>query len=192
MVGAMDKRLPSAAIACLLGLPLLGCDDDDERRPPPYVSGVESEAPVSQLDDSDKREICQSYSGYVDAYVDFEQLAYAVCLPTSIFAARNAEDCEAYLHDCVETFPQPVTIRASLNDQQRCFENLDRCDLTVGDLGGCVNVNLGFVINILENFSCRAADDAEQRRAADDLMQTANVCGAANAACRDFADVTVY
>lgn len=195
MVGAMEKRLPASCFSCLLALAAVGCDDDDQRSAPAYQSGVDAGAPVSQLGDEQKRQICRSYSGYVDAYVGFDQIAYTACLPLSIvFGGGTRESCEAFLDECMSSQAPLVTVQASGQalDEEVCFDNLDQCNASVAELEGCVNVNLGFFINILENFSCRSAEDRNRVDEVERLMDTAMVCSTAGRSCGGFADVEVF
>jgi hypothetical protein len=196
MVRAMEKRLLASCFTCVLALVAVGCDDDDQRSAPAYQSGVDADAPVAQLDDEEKRQICRSYSGYVDAYVGFDQLAYTACLPLSIvFGGGSRESCEAFLADCMESSRTPlVSVQASGQglDEEVCFDNLEQCNASVAELEGCVNVNLGFFINILENFSCRSAEDRNRVDEVERLMDTAMVCSTAGSSCGGFADVEVF
>lgn len=170
--------------ACLLS----ACDDDDRPR---YVSGVDQDAPVSDLDDEDLREICSSFDGYVNAYVDVQTLATLVCLPAAIVGNLSSELCDASLRACIDTFKlsPPVQVSARAQSDQVCFENLQQCEATVGQLEGCVNVNVDLALNILDRLSCNRAGDAAYRDMVQPMADLVNVCADVNDACNTFSNV---
>lgn len=170
------------------GTALVGCDDDDRRRP--YESGVDGgTAPVADLSDDELRQICSSFDGYVNTYVDLSTVAYAACLPLSIVSSLDSETCEYNLDQCVQRFPKPVTVVARSQSDEVCFDNLKDCQATVAQLEGCVNVNVNVVLDILENISCLRAADPEYREMVRPMTELTTVCADINAACNQFADV---
>jgi hypothetical protein len=178
----------------LCGL-LAGCGDDDDggAARTAYVSGVKpptSTATVSTLDEGDKRRLCTSLDAHVQANVGFDAIAYAACLPAAIVLGGDQKGCEARLADCMDDFPDPVVVDAHLQDESVCFRDLDQCKATVSALETCVNVNLDLVFDILDNWSCAGANNAADRKAATNAMDTANVCADLNAACNNFATLT--
>jgi len=83
-------RSSAAALAPALAASIAltaGCGDDNER--PVYVLPVESsqaDAPVNSLDQSQLRNICESYSTYVEAEISFDTVTHALCLATAILS----------------------------------------------------------------------------------------------------------
>lgn len=192
MVAAMKAILLRG---CLAMLPLLAagaCSDDEERKPPPFQSGVAADGPVAELSDADKRRLCDQYGAHLGAAVDLRQIAYAFCLPTSLLAGGFSEEsCDAFLKDCVDNFPVTGRVQAGLNyDERACLASIDTCDVSVVELEGCVNVNLGLVYDILERLSCRRAGD-EGLRSEIDSLNVGSVCAQPNRACGSFGE-TIY
>lgn len=189
----MNPNRPLLVLAAVAALSLLACKDDDEEGVPIYISGVDvdNDRPVADLSADDKRQICGSFDGYVNATVGFDQVIYAACLPAAIVFGGSREGCERVLDDCMKNKPSPVTVRARIQNEATCFSYLDGCDLSVAELEGCVNLNFAWVLRILENFSCAGASDDGARSRAEELMETARVCADANAACQDFVSVPV-
>jgi len=173
------------AHSCLLGLLVssVACSDD-EREPPPYQSGVTSDAPVSQLSDAQKHQICERYGAHVNAYLDINEIARAVCLPTSLLLGGNsAESCEQFLSDCTDNFIVSGKVNASVNDQAACVSSLNTCQTSVVELEGCVNFNLELLYDILDRLSCRRFNDDEAKEEARKNQQAASVCAQKNMAC---------
>lgn len=181
---------------CLISFSI-GCgDDEDTDDRPRYRSGVTtttgpngSTITVSDLDEGDKRQLCASLDAHVEATVSFDAIAYIACLPGAIVFGGSRPGCEAELDRCMSVFPAPITIEAQVQDETICFSDLEGCNASVAALETCVNVNLGIVFDILDNFSCAGADNANDRDAAAAVMDTANVCADINAACNDFAAI---
>jgi len=170
---------------CLL---LVGCgDDDDGPRRRIYSSGVGGSIEITTLGDNDLAQICETFDVYVEANVGFDAIAYATCLPGAILAGGDEKGCNALLDECMDGFPEPVTVQAQLQDQELCFDSLLDCQATVAELEGCINVNLGFVLDALDAWSCSGVDDEDLRAAAAKAMDTANVCADIDAACKRFA-----
>ncbi|MFT3922924.1 MAG: hypothetical protein QM778_10350 [Myxococcales bacterium] len=162
----MKTSLAYASSIGLLVLAAAACGDDD-RDPPPYKSGVKSDAPVSELSTEDKHKICETYGAHVDAYLDLNQVARAVCLPTSLLLGGTTEQsCEAYLADCTENFIVTGNVSARVQNEAACVASLNTCESSVVELEGCVNVNLNFVYDILDRLSCRRAGDEGAMREA--------------------------
>jgi hypothetical protein len=171
-------------LGCALAFTACGGDGRD---PPPYQSGVESDAPVSQLSSTQKQQICQSYGAYVKANVNLKQLATAICLPSSLLTVGltgSEEDCEKFLDDCSQHLLSG-DLQARVDDPQACLASLDRCDAQVAELEGCVNVNLSFPLEILERLSCRHAGQQDAIDAARDV-DTASVCAQPDQTCAAF------
>jgi hypothetical protein len=186
----MNQIRPSLVLAAATALSCFGCDDDDDEGVPIYVSGVDADGrPVADLSADEKRQICGSFDGYVNATVGFDQIIYAACLPAAVVLGGSREGCERVLDDCMKNKPSPIAVRARVQNEVACFSYLDRCDLSVAELEGCVNLNFAWILRILENFSCAGASDDGARSRAEELMQTAMVCADANAACQEFASV---
>ncbi len=187
MVGSMKANLVRTCLAILPLLASSACSDDDEG-PPPFRTSVaennaQAEAQAAELSDAQKRKLCDEYGAHVSANVDLNKIAYAVCLPTSLlFGGFTEESCNAYLNDCVGNFVVTGNVSAKLYDQRACIAGLDRCDLNVVELEGCVNVNLNLVYSILERLSCRRAGDADLEHEIDGLT-TAAVCSQPTRTC---------
>lgn len=173
--------------SCLVGLLVLSAAcDDDERDPPPFRSGVESQAPVSELTTEQKRQICEQYGAHVNAYVDLDRISRAICLPASLLASLgNEQSCESFLANCMENPPISGLINAQVQNTAACVASLQTCDRSVVELEGCVNFNVDFVYDILSRLSCRRASDngvmSEARRdqqATSVCAQRDNTCGA--------------
>lgn len=161
----------------------------DESRRPRYVSGVDPTAPVSTLDDAQLREICTSFDGYVNTYVDLSTVAYISCLPVAIVTSLNSEACEATLQQCMNLFPTPIQVSARAQSDQVCFENLQQCNASVALLESCVNVNVDLAITVLDRLSCNRAADPNYRATIQPMADLVNVCADVNDACNTFADV---
>lgn len=180
--------------AVLFLLMLSGCGDDEEGDRPRYRSNVtvSTDTNVGDLDADDRERVCASLNGFVDTQVDFGIVSYALCLPGAILFSGDQDDCEAELARCMDAAPEPITVAARFDNESVCLTGLATCDdVTVADLEGCVNLNLDFAYDILDRLSCGGLSDAE-RNDAQELMETVSVCADVNAACDDFADVTVY
>lgn len=165
---------------------LVACDESERE---PYVSGVDQSAPVSTLNDDDLREICSTFDGYVNTYVDLDAVAYVACLPVSIVTSLDNETCESNLRNCMSLFPRPIQVSARAQSDQVCFENLKQCEATVGQLEGCVNVNVDLAVNILDRLSCNRANDPNYRAMVQPMADLVNVCADVNDACNQFATV---
>jgi hypothetical protein len=190
MVGPMKTPFASLCLVSLV-FSAAACGDDDERDPPPFSSGVQSEAPVSELTPTEKRQICDQYGAHVQANVDLRQVAYAVCLPSSLlFGGTSEQSCEQFLNDCASNFLVEGQLRARVNDVQGCLADLDQCQASVAELEGCVNLNLDLVYNILERLSCRRAGDRALMNEARDF-QVGQVCSAPNRVCGEFAETPI-
>jgi hypothetical protein len=173
---------------------MAGCGDDEDNERPRYRSdvSVSTDTNVSDLDDDDRRQVCASLDGFVDTQVDFGIVSYAACLPGAILFSGDQDDCEAELARCMDSFVQPIGVSARFNNESVCLAGLATCDdITVADLEGCVNLNLGFAYEILDRLSCGGLSDAE-RDDAQLVMDTVSVCTRVNAACESFSNVTVY
>ncbi len=183
---------------CLAVVPVLASSacSDDESRPPPFQTSVGAdnggEVRVTDLSDEQKRQLCDDFGDHVSANVDLRQLAYAVCLPTSLLLGGVTEEsCNAYLNDCIDNFVVTGNVSASLYSPAACRAGLELCDLQVVQLEGCVNVNLNLVYSILERFSCRRAGDADLQHDLDNLS-TAAVCAQPTRNCLGGSDVVIY
>lgn len=185
------RALISSALFLLM---VAGCGDDEEGDRPRYRSevNVDSDTNVSDLDDDDRRQVCASLNGFVDTQVDFGIVSYALCLPAAILLSGDQDNCEAELARCMDSFVDPIAVSARFDNESVCLAGLATCDdITVADLEGCVNLNLDFAYEILDRLSCGGLSDAE-RDDARVVMDTVSVCADVNAACDDFANVTVY
>ncbi len=165
---------------------LSACDDDDRPR---YVSGVDEDAPVSELEDDDLREICRTFDGYVNAYVDVQTLATVACLPLAIVTSFDDQTCRNVLRECVDNFHLPVQVSARAQSDQVCFEDLRQCEATVGQLEGCVNVNVDLALNILDRLSCNRAGDPAYRNMVQPMADLVSVCADVNDACNNFSNI---
>jgi hypothetical protein len=178
--------------ACLAGLLVLSAAcSDDERDPPPFRSGVDAseDTRVSELTTEQKSQICDQYGQHVDAYLDINQVARAVCLPTSlIFGFGSEESCEDFLNDCVRDFPVTGQVSAQLANRTQCIASLDTCDTSVVQLEGCVNFNLDLVYDILNRLSCRRANDSSVMNEAVADQQAASVCAQRDNTCGAIVD----
>jgi hypothetical protein len=190
----MRAFISSALFLVVYACGLAGCGDDEDEGRPRYRSdvNVSSDTNVADLDDDDRRQVCASLNGFVDTQVDFGIVSYAACLPGAILFSGNQDDCEAELARCMDSFIDPIQVSARFNDESVCLAGLATCDdITVADLEGCVNLNLGFAYDILDRLSCGGLSDAE-RNDAQLVMDTVSVCTDVNAACDDFSNVAVY
>jgi hypothetical protein len=170
-----------------------GCGDDDGQTRPAYTAGVSTPTvTVSGLDDTELQRVCESLDVYVDAEISFDSIAYIACLPQAIVLGGGTKaGCESQLSQCMSVFPEPITIKAKLEDQNVCFSNLRACNATVSALERCVNVNLGVAFDVLDNWSCSRAGEEDLQRAAARAMDTATACAQIDAACQDFAGFEV-
>lgn len=172
--------------AALLTATLAGCAEEDNDRPR-YTASLDAstqDTQVSNLSNGDLEQVCATYSSYVDTQVSFDALAEATCLllaiPVGLTAGQDA--CEARYDECIAGTPSPVTVRAQINGQAQCVDSLRSCNGTVAQLESCVNVNLDFLLNILDTFSCGGSNGEDARA----MMDTVNACGNLNAQCTAF------
>lgn len=179
-------RFRGLVVLSLVGVLVAACDED---RRPRYSSGVDEQVPVSDLGDDDLRQICSSFDGYVNTYVDLSAVAYIACLPVAIVSSLNSEDCESTLRNCVSLFPEPIHVVARAQSDEVCFENLQQCEASVGLLEDCVNVNVDLALNVFDRFSCDRAGDPNYRSSVQPMADLVNVCADVNDACNTFADV---
>lgn len=171
----------------LLGACALSACSESER--PRYSSGVDQGVPVSSLDDSDLREICSSFDGYVNTYVDLDAVAYVACLPLAIITSLDDETCQNNLNNCMQLFPRPIQVSARAQNEQMCFDTLRECEASVAQLEGCVNVNVDLALNILDRLSCNRANDPAYREMVRPMANLVNVCADVNNACNTFSSV---
>lgn len=170
-------------------LSVLACSDDDDKRPPPYTSGVtSSNAPVADLSDRDKEQLCQSYGAHVSSSVGFDLIAQAVCLPQAILLGGSPEGCQKRLDDCVADVPTPVELDVSVDDVHVCTDTLAQCNLSVAQLEGCINVRLDWVYDLVSTLSCAGAENRDTQSRAEQ-MQGIAVCAAGHAGCDRFISV---
>lgn len=186
----MQKMWVRSVLSSVLVLGALGAGCDDDERPR-YSSGVDTEGPVSELDDDDLREICSSFDGYVNTYVDLDAVAYIACVPVAIVTSLNSESCEQNLHNCMALFPTPIQVSARAESDAVCFENLQQCEATVSQLEGCVNVNVDLALDIIDHLSCSRAADPNYREMVRPMADLTSVCTDVNAACNDFSNVPI-
>lgn len=165
---------------------LNACDDDDRPR---YSSGVNQNAPIADLSDDELLEICSTFDGYVNTYVDLQTVATIACLPLAIVTSLDDETCQTNLQRCVDTFPLPVQVSARAQSEAVCFENLQQCEATVAQLEGCVNVNVDLALNILDRLSCNRAGDPAYRNMVEPMTNLVSVCADVNEACNTFSSV---
>lgn len=179
-------RLIALGVLCVNAL---ACSDDDDHRPSPYSSGVaSSNAPVSDLNDRDKEQICRSYGAHVSSSVGLDLIAQAVCLPQAILLGGTPEGCQERLDACVADAPPPVQVNLSVDDVQVCTDRLTQCNLNVAQLEGCIDVRLDWVYSLVRSLSCAGASNRDTQRRAQE-MQGVSVCGAARAGCDRFISV---
>lgn len=173
---------------CLCAGALAACSDDNDgdggrRRYQIDLDDVDPDITVGDLSDNELGEICGSYSAYVDAEISFEALSYVVCLPGAIvLGGGDPDECGRQLDQCMGLFPDPIEIAADTGNNQVCIDGLRSCNASISGLEGCVNLNLGFLLDILDNWTCGDADEARMREAAK-VMDTLNVCADASASC---------
>lgn len=178
---------------------LCACAEADEGRPSFQIEVSDdgsdtaanngtNDTRVSTLSDQDLRNVCASYSAFVDAEISFDTIAYASCLPLAIVLGGNRNGCEQRLNDCMAGFPQPISIRTQIQNDGVCLDSLRACNGTVAQLESCVNVNLGLVWDILDRFSCREINENSTQEA-QTVMNTASVCADLDARCTRFTDV---
>jgi hypothetical protein len=187
----MCEPMTLPRLACAVLCLVVACSDDDETRPR-YTSGVVDNSVttgggVGRLGDPDLERICRSLDAYVETHISFDAIAYIACLPAAIVFGGDRAGCERQLDECMALFPEPITVRARLDNTQVCYESLRRCDASVSALEGCINVNLDLAFQIIDNWSCSGVGDRDLRAEAARAMDTASVCADLSAACNDFA-----
>jgi hypothetical protein len=179
-------RLSSLALLSLLAL---GCSDDDEGTPPPFRSGVDAGAPVSDLSTQQKTQLCQSYGAHVSGRVGYDLLAEAVCLPQAILLGGSPEGCRERLAACTADIPPPLQINLQVSDTHVCEQSLAQCQLSSAQLEGCINLRLDWVYALLDTLSCRGASDPDTQSLAEQMMRGVGVCAAGSAGCDRFINV---
>lgn len=183
-----SRSLPRFFSVFMVSALLFGCGDGSETRPR-YSSGVAGDAQVSTLDDTQQRELCESFDVYATTYVDLEAIAYLACFPAAVFTTATPEACQSALDQCVAAFPDPITVTATAHSEQLCFSTLDQCNATVAQLEGCANVNVDRALEIYRTWSCGRVTDPEFRSQAEAMNDLVNVCADVDAACNRFAEV---
>jgi hypothetical protein len=183
------RNITKSIIALAL---LAACDGGDGNTARPrYSSGVVVTGPVSvsSLSSGQLQQICASFDAYVDANIGFDQIAYIACLPLAIVLGGSKDGCQQQLAACIQAFPAPISVQAHVHDPQLCFQSLQQCQASVSILENCVNLNLDLALDILDHWSCSGASDPDLQKAAAHAMDTASVCGQADAACGRFASL---
>jgi hypothetical protein len=170
----------------VLSLLLAACAEGESARPD-YASGLDdTERTVADLDDPELSQICETYDVYVDTYVSFEAIAYVACLPGALVLSNDVDSCERRLGACMDLFPEPIEVKARVETQEVCFDDLRQCEASVAQLEGCVNVNLDRLLEISQ-WSCELFDDSETRAQARQMQDTVAVCSELGPACNRFA-----
>ena len=181
-----------AATITLLSLVTLGCSESNDSKRVPYSAQLDQNASgqtVSTLDDTSLKQVCANYAGYVDAQVSFDAIAEAVCLIPAIVLGGTTQGCQQRLADCMDLFPQPVSIQAQVQSDALCVDSLRTCSGTVADVEACVNVNIDALLNVLRTLSCNGLD-ADSQAQANQVMDTLGACGNLDAACTAFTTPT--
>jgi len=162
-----------------------GCSDSDDR--PDYEINVDAgqQTPVSALDDDQLRDVCGSYSTYVETEISFDVIAQALCLVRAQLTTLSPDACEEAYTECLADAPSPVSIRAEIESGTLCTSALSQCRATVAQLEGCVNVKLDALVQVLDLLACPGAS-AETRDMAADLMTGVSACADVDARCTDF------
>lgn len=173
----------------LLSLSALSCSDDNDGTPPPFVSGVTSDAVVSDLSTEQKTGLCQSYGAHVSGRVGYDLLAEAACLPQAILLGGSPEGCRQRLAECTADVPPPVQIDLQVSDTRTCEQSLAQCQLNAAQLEGCINLRLDWVYALLDTLSCGNVGDADTQTLAEQMMRGASVCAAGSAGCDRFINV---
>lgn len=170
-----------ALVACSsMGTLLLGCDGDESRRPR-YSTGATPDAQVSTLDDNQLRAACESYTLYVDTYVDFEAISYVACLPGALVTSFDTQSCETSLQNCRSLFPAPIRIQASAEVAvDRCVDELRGCRASVSQFEDCVNGNVDLAVG---DYTCQGAGDNGYLQQATGLV---SVCATIDDVCDRF------
>lgn len=151
------------------------------------VQDAGADTQVNQLDDSQLQTICDSYANYVEADVSFDTVSHALCLVSAQLASFNPETCQAVFDDCIAGAPDPISVRAQIEDGKTCTGTLRNCDATVDQLQGCLNVQLDTVVGLIDSLACAGAND-QSRAMASDLNGGVSACANLNGQCTQFAD----
>jgi len=163
------------ALACLLSL---ACGDGDEDRPR-YVAAGPTGAQVSTLNDQQLADVCQSFTAYVDTYVDLDAIAYTACLPGALATSLTSGQCEETLSSCMALFPEPIAIQTTAT-VDACTDDLRDCVATVEQFESCVNARVDLAVG---NYSCSGAGD---RGYAQQLDSLATVCTDLDSLCDQY------
>jgi hypothetical protein len=174
------RRSRFVCLASIAALSATACGNDDPD--PKYSSGLDDTKTASTLNDDDKHTFCRTLDAHVNVTVGFEEIARLACLPGALLAATR-EGCEQVLDTCTKNAPPPITVNASANREQACFDDLDACEANVGTLEACVNVNVGVVRRLLETITCARFGDHTVDADLSDAMKTAGTCAKASASC---------
>jgi hypothetical protein len=186
--GRRGTKLLSVTV---LGLCLLACGKSSDTRPRyvSNVSGAGTTQPVSNLSTAQATEICKSYDAYVNTYVDLDAIAYLACIPAALFTSATREACQASLQNCMAVFPKPIQVSAKAQNVQVCANTLAQCQATVGQLDGCINVNVDRALAVINTWSCDMVGNPSYRAMVQPTGGLVNVCTDLNSACGNFAQV---
>ena len=156
---------------------IAACAESDDR--PRYRVGEPSDAQVSTLDEGQLAAVCDTFTVYVDTYVDLDAIAYTACLPAALVTSTDPEQCEVNLANCMAVFPEPIAIRRT-ETVEACSEDLRDCQATVGQFEDCVNARVDLAVG---NYSCSGAGDRGYVAEFDGL---ATVCADIDSLCDQY------
>lgn len=187
----------SKATLCSLLLCAVACGDD-KKSAPVYSADVDAgtDASVATLDDSQRQQLCESRSAFLNTNVNLDVVAEAVCLASAIIVGGTPTECNATYNKCMAnngtSLGVGVGVSVTGNGNQAgtlstlaCAQDLADCKATVGDLEACVNVNTDIVYRILDTLSCKSAGDSAATQEAQRL-KGAGVCTSVGTSCGDF------
>jgi len=183
-------KIPRAFCLLIVAATLLGVGacSNKPRTPSRYRTGLNGGAQVSTLDDNQLAQICESYDVYVNTVVDLDQVAYIACLPAAMFTTLTPQACEESLKNCMALFPAPIKVSAKADNTRVCAQTLKQCRANVGDLEGCVTVNVERALSIADIWSCDLVNDPRYRDMASS-NGLVNVCANVDGACNGFAAI---
>jgi hypothetical protein len=131
--------------------------------PATFHAGVSAQRPINALDDDEVRRVCQRAEDYFVATFEVGDLERMTCVfgaLTALFAG-TADDCDAYVRDCL--VDPPLVVELVSPGSFRCgtiiAAELEECASSIGALETCLNEQGDGFRAFADAFDCRLASN---------------------------------